>query len=112
MKPNYFQMNACADIVSISFRVFIEQLYNLLPSTITQNISNYLTEPSLLQVLKIFKTTVTVFGWRTLTLTHKTFISLSISCKYRMIIAFLDVSHNSTQKSQLPDSHNTFHNRM
>lgn len=55
-------MKACADIVSIYFHVLIEQLYNFLPSTITQNISNYLTEPSLLQVLKIFKTSVTVLG--------------------------------------------------
>lgn len=65
MKPSSFQMKACADIVSIYFHVLIEQLYNFFPSTITQNISNYLlflTDPSLLQVLNNFKTSVTTFG--------------------------------------------------
>lgn len=123
MKLGSFQMKACVDIVSIYSHVLIKQRYTIssLPMSF-HCYSDYFkllfhcemaarrmllfSTDFLLFLLYIHSTNIIspniknlqnqriTLGWQTLMPTHKTFTSLSICCKYRIITTFLDASPN------------------
>lgn len=121
MKLGSFQMKACVDIVSIYSHVLIEQHYTIssLPMSfhcysdyfkllfhcemVDHNVTLLYQLLFLLCIhstniispnIKNLQNQCITLGWQTLMLTHKTFTSLSICCKYRIITTFLDASPN------------------